>query len=298
MNETTKHCAICGLDKHLSKMYSRKLDGVVRYSIGCQECYNNKVRHKRELKKLIKTGVLEEGATIPTDTQYCHRCQTFKLLSQYRTIKIRGKPRLDTQCNTCINKKDKTKYQKLLKRWETDPSDRRRHYKMQRASMNRRMLRDPIYHMTIKCRDRFKQCLRSGREWESHLECSLEFLRGWFEYQFRLIKTFDGIELSWDNRSDWHVDHVIPCKSFDFSDLTQRKICFHWSNLAPYPALDNLHKSNKIIPRLIKRQLILANLYKNLTGNIDKTVKIADICDYTGALTTAVSGKSEMQQVE
>ena len=42
----------------------------------------------------------------------------------------------------------------------------------------------------------------------------------------------------------------------------------------------NLLKSNKIIPQLIRRQIILANIYKNLTGNSDKTVVIADICDF------------------
>lgn len=42
---------------------------------------------------------------------------------------------------------------------------------------------------------------------------------------------------------------------------------------------------------------MLANIYNYSTGN-DKTVAIAEICDYTGALNTAADGKLLVQQVE
>jgi hypothetical protein len=293
-----KHCDICGLNKSLEKMYSRKLHGIIKYSIGCNDCYNNKVRNKRELKRLYNLGILKVNEQIPNDHQYCHNCNTFKLFSNYRIIKIRKTIRHDTKCNICINKKDKIKYQNKLEYWKLNPSDQKVHYKLQRESMNRRIKRDPIFHMTVKCRDRFKKCLQSGKEWFSHLDCSIEFLKEWFEYQFRLLKVFDGIELSWDNRKEWHIDHVIPCNAFDFSNEIHRKTCFNWSNLAPLPKRENILKGDKIIQQSIKRQIILANIYKNLTGNKDKTVKITSVCDYTGALTTAVNGKLLMQQVE
>ena len=137
-----------------------------------------------------------------------------------------------------------------------------------------------------------------GKNWIEYLGCDIEYLREWFEYQFRLLKVFDDIELSWDKYDLWEIDHTIPCNSFDFTDENQRKICFHWSNLAPMTKSSNSSKRAKIIPHLIKRQILLANIYKNLTGNQDKTVKITSVCDYTGALTTAVNGKLLMQQVE
>jgi len=49
------------------------------------------------------------------------------------------------------------------------------------------------------------------------------------------------------NHGAWHIDHIIPCASFDLSDPEQQKICFHYTNLQPLWALDNLKKGKKLI---------------------------------------------------
>ena len=55
--------------------------------------------------------------------------------------------------------------------------------------------------------------------------------------------------MTWQNhgRDGWHIDHIIPCASFDLTDLEQQKKCFHYTNLQPLWALDNLSKGAKII---------------------------------------------------
>lgn len=45
----------------------------------------------------------------------------------------------------------------------------------------------------------------------------------------------------------WHVDHIRPVILFDLSDPEQQKECFHYSNLQPLFALDNLRKGAKIL---------------------------------------------------
>lgn len=72
------------------------------------------------------------------------------------------------------------------------------------------------------------------------LGCSKEFLIGWLEQQFQ-----PG--MSWDNygRYGWHIDHKRPLSSFDLTDPTQQKICFHYTNLQPLWWRDNLSKRNK-----------------------------------------------------
>ena len=68
-----------------------------------------------------------------------------------------------------------------------------------------------------------------------------EFVKKHLESQFE-----EG--MSWDNNTNdgWHKDHIIPCASFDLSDPEQQKKCFHWSNLQPLWAKDNLSKGAKL----------------------------------------------------
>jgi hypothetical protein len=55
--------------------------------------------------------------------------------------------------------------------------------------------------------------------------------------------------MSWDNYGidGWHIDHILPCASFDLNDPLQQIKCFHYTNLQPLWALDNIKKSDKII---------------------------------------------------
>lgn len=52
--------------------------------------------------------------------------------------------------------------------------------------------------------------------------------------------------MNWKNYGKWHIDHIKPCCSFDLTDLEQQKICFHYTNLQPLWAKDNIRKSGKI----------------------------------------------------
>ena len=74
--------------------------------------------------------------------------------------------------------------------------------------------------------------------------CSAADLRKWLEVQF-----VDG--MSWENRSNWHIDHVIPCSAFNLSDSQQQAVAFHYTNLRPVWSTQNLQKSDKVpLPQL------------------------------------------------
>ena len=55
--------------------------------------------------------------------------------------------------------------------------------------------------------------------------------------------------MTWQNhgRDGWHIDHIIPCASFDLTDPEQQKKCFHYTNLQPLEAIENIKKGAKII---------------------------------------------------
>lgn len=54
--------------------------------------------------------------------------------------------------------------------------------------------------------------------------------------------------MTWGNygANGWHVDHILPCASFDHNDPKQVAQCWHYTNLRPLWAKDNITKSDKI----------------------------------------------------
>lgn len=40
----------------------------------------------------------------------------------------------------------------------------------------------------------------------------------------------------------WNIDHIKPCENFDLTDPAQQRECFHFTNLQPMWAVDNLKK--------------------------------------------------------
>jgi hypothetical protein len=71
------------------------------------------------------------------------------------------------------------------------------------------------------------------------LGCSIPELKIYIEKQFT-----QG--MNWQNygRKGWHIDHKIPLDQFDLTDLEQQKKAFHYTNLQPLWAIDNLIKGN------------------------------------------------------
>jgi len=68
--------------------------------------------------------------------------------------------------------------------------------------------------------------------------CQPEFLKEHLQKQFK-----EG--MTWDNRSEWHIDHIIPLSSAN-NEEELYKLC-HYTNLQPLWAEENLKKSNKIV---------------------------------------------------
>ena len=53
--------------------------------------------------------------------------------------------------------------------------------------------------------------------------------------------------MTWNNHGlyGWHIDHIKPVSKFNLLDLEEQRRAFHYTNLQPLWALDNIRKSNK-----------------------------------------------------
>jgi len=78
-------------------------------------------------------------------------------------------------------------------------------------------------------------------EFNEIVGCSGAFLANWLAQSFTA-------GMSWENHGEWHIDHIRPCASFDLTDPEQQKQCFHYTNLQPLWAKDNLAKSDNWEP--------------------------------------------------
>lgn len=60
--------------------------------------------------------------------------------------------------------------------------------------------------------------------------------------------------MSWDNRSDWHIDHIIPVKYFMDKGVRDISAINALSNLRPLWAKDNISKGSKVDFNLVDKQ--------------------------------------------
>jgi hypothetical protein len=170
----------------------------------------------------------------------CNRCEAEKPLSEFYHCPG-GRYGVGGRCKECERADDREFYR----------NNRERIIKKKVVMNNRRRkerkLEDPTYKVQCNLRRRVLLSLKKfgGKKAIKTFDligCSPEELRSYLESKFQSGMT-------WDNYgyNGWHIDHIIPCASFDLSDPDQQRQCFHYTNLQPLWAADNLAKSDKIL---------------------------------------------------
>lgn len=147
-----------------------------------------------------------------------------------------------------------TRREAYLRYWSKNKEEIRRRKREKSKRKDQRILRrlaekkrleNPAYKIRKNLgRGLSSICKRQGyikdRSVLRFIGCSIEFFLKHLESQFK-----GG--MTWENYGTfWHVDHIIPCASFDHSDENQIAQCWHWTNLRPLKAKENLFKSCKI----------------------------------------------------
>lgn len=117
-------------------------------------------------------------------------------------------------------------------------------WKSETRYASKRMAVDPAFALRVKTAGRInaslKKALRSPRKLGKSLDllgCSAE------EYRRHLEGLFEP-GMTWENRGEWHIDHVRPIASHDLSTREGQRAAFHYTNTRPAWAHENLSKGS------------------------------------------------------
>lgn len=118
-----------------------------------------------------------------------------------------------------------------------------------RECAKRRRKSDPQYRALMTCKRRMWILFKSAGVKKTLR--SAELLGIDKAGLFRHIESLFLPGMNWNNRGRdrgcWHIDHKIPCASFDMTDPVQAKACWNYKNLQPMWAEDNWRKGDKIV---------------------------------------------------
>ena len=220
-----KRCSKCDITKPLEQFPNDpKCSGGKRGA--CKEC------------RLIQ-WVPEENEILTCST--CGDEKVYTLFSK----KGNQKP---YECKACKNTRDLNKrnsdrdaYNK--KQREDWAKNNEKRNAARRKNLQRRRDEDSQYRMKMALHVRLYDAVKRNKGVKSAntlelLGCTVEQLQTFLEAEFT-----EG--MTWENYGEWHIDHMRPCASFNLADPEEQKKCFHWTNLQPLWALDNIRKGDK-----------------------------------------------------
>jgi len=220
-----KKCTKCSIEKETYEFHkqSKQKDGLHSW---CKDCHNKFIRESRQSieykeyqkqynKNYVNSIIYKKNLKKYKDNRKSYdriRMQSleYKLYQKEYTKKYR-----------------KTKQRKLYKKL----------YQKQNSIM-------------LSLRNRINKVIKNNVKSKHTIEllgCSIKQLKQHLESQFK-----SG--MSWNNHGtghhgkgmqEWHIDHIKPCASFDLSKAEEQLKCFHYTNLQPLWANENLTKADK-----------------------------------------------------
>ena len=214
----TKSCAYCKITKN-ETLFNKCKTGKLGLHNHCRECqkiikHNWYLKNRQKELDKNKTKEIKEKAR------------------QYRQKKYWSDP--DYRLKTLEKNK--------LRRREEPAKTKQRENEKLRRKIN------PTYRIRNNLNTRLKKILKqiSSYKTSSIIElCGCDMIQ--------LISHIESLwsnNMSWNNygpnENNWQIDHIIPCCSFDLTQESEIKKCYHYTNLQPLWKKDNLSKGAKL----------------------------------------------------
>ena len=244
----TKVCSKCNIEKELSNFRKRK-DSKDGFRTECKQCsYLVWKKYRDNNDEKIKDQKRKEYVD--------NREKILLKVKNYREENIdvirikdndRSKKRYQKDPNRSKIYYEKNKENILTYKKEWSEKNKEKVKVKRNLYHSLRLKNDVIFRLKCVMRSRLLSFLKTRNITKKDktfdiVGCSPEFLKEHLEKQF-----ISG--MTWDNRSEWHIDHIIPLSSAKTEDELY-KLCYY-ENLQPLWAEDNLKKSNKIFLQTI-----------------------------------------------
>lgn len=244
MQTLGKRCTKCGGMRSLSDFASdrRHKDGLQSQ---CRHCQHQYQRNYRTINRdMIRSATSSWKKKNP--------CLVREAARRYRT---KHKEEIRVQAHH-YRKTNKTKIRIYAKKWQQDHAEEVLAAAKRWQAENRQKYLAAARRSNAKRRSTAKGSLsrrvshgiylsikahKNGQPWELLVGYTVDQLMAHLEKQF-----LPG--MTWENRSEWHIDHKIPIAAFNFetpNDLDFKR-CWALDNLRPLWSTENLKKSAKI----------------------------------------------------
>jgi thiol-disulfide isomerase/thioredoxin len=277
----TSTCKDCNKTKPIAEFISCKNKQGYLYYYTCKDCrfaWLNEHRKKPEVKKRLNELARERYQANPEKS--AKQARKWRLANPekhkacYKNWADKNKEHLKAkrikfyaENKEDQNRKSRERFKKLK---ETDPERYERFLKKRReeyykkykpkvlayakeyAKKNKKVILEkylkklktnPQFSMAHKLRGRLNKLVRKEIKTSSVLKllgCPLPEFLDYFKSKFTR-------GMSWKKflAGEIHIDHIRPCASFDLTKELEQRKCFHYSNLQPLWAKDNLSKGAK-----------------------------------------------------
>ena len=163
----------------------------------------------------------------------CKECNN-KICKEY---KLKNKDKI-SEYNKIYKETNKT----FISEYNKTYNIKNRKLIQERQNINHRNRRsiDITFKLTHNCRNKIRKYLLGDLKVFKLVGCSANLLKDWLIFNFDENMTLENYG------SYWHMDHVIPCSLFDFTNNDDINNCFKWTNIQPLEGKLNIIKKNNI----------------------------------------------------
>jgi len=246
----TKICYKCKKEKYIKEFSKSKInkDGYRSYCKLCRSIKSKKTLYKE--KQILLLGQKE--------LKYCPKCHKIKLFKLFYKNKKR-RFNLDIYCKKCkktyqqnnrlhineYHKKWAIQNRNKIKKFQTNWKLKNQNYNKYYHKIKRK--NDVLYKIRVNLSLRVSQTVKNYYKSLPTMflvGCAIDYLMYHLQSQFKKGMSWDnyGSGKNGKGMTEWHIDHIKPCASFDLSKPEEQRKCFHYSNLQPLWAYENLRK--------------------------------------------------------